>query len=256
MSWADVKYALNSTVGTTEFQALDKMIDTVIGMFYGEILITESKTFTVPDKVKKLYISGCGAGGNGASGSTKIAGNAGQYVIQEEVSVNPGDVFTITVGTGNTVISSTGGYNKTLVANSVQTEHHINLIGWETGYNGEKGTGFVGSGEDGGSGGYGGAFGFGGGGGGNGCSEYYDAGSGGKGGSASGGNTERIASLTAGASGGNGVSSSNASSRKGGDGGDAGGYGAGGGAGGYGSRTGAGGAGSQGMVFIQWGTLQ
>lgn len=250
MSWAEIKQALNSKVGTSDFEPLDEMIETIYGLFYGEMLITESKTFTVPKSITKLFISGCGAGGSGANGrGTKAGGNAGQYVIQEEVSVNPGDVFTITVGAGNTVISSTGGYNKTLAANSLQTEYHTNVIGWETGFNGHDS-------NDGGSGGYGGAFGFGGGGGGDGVSTSSGStpGEGGNGGSSSGGETTTTASLTSGAKGRSGTRSS--SNWSGGAGGNAGGYGAGGGGGGYGSITGAGGDGSQGMVFIQWGTLQ
>ena len=260
MSWAEIKNALNSTVGTEEFQSLDEMIETVYGMFYGKLLITENKTFTVPKGVTKLFISGCGAGGSGANGGeTKAGGKAGQYIIQEEVSVNPGDVFTITVGTGNTVITSTSGYNKTLVANSINTEYHTNILGWETGYNGYRG------GYDGSSisptasaiGGFGGAFGFGGGGGGSGHrnTSGNDAGTGGNGGSATGSGSTGSATLKQGGKGGNG---SNGSSYnwEGGNGGDAGGYGAGGGDGGWGYTDGKGGSGSQGMVFIQWGSLQ
>ena len=241
MSWAEIKNALNSTVGTEEFQSLDEMIETVYGMFYGKMLITENKTFTVPKGVTKLFISGCGAGGNGGGRSVNTGGNAGQYVIQEEVSVNPGDVFTITVGTGNTVISSTGGYSKTLAANSIQTEHHINLIGWETGYNGYAGEGS-------GKGGYGGAFGFGGGGGGDGYNTTaYDNEPGG-GGSPS-GEHRGSASLTAGGTGGYGGGNYTA-----GSGGDAGGYGAGGGGAGYGTRGGTGGSGSQGSWVLSGST--
>ena len=245
MSWAEIKNALNSTVGTEKFQSLDEMIETVMGMFYGKITILQSRTFTVPDGVKKLYISGCGAGGNGTNGSN--GGKAGQYVFQEEVSVNPGDVFTITVGTGNTVISSTGGYSKTLTANSIATEYHNNFIGWETGYNGFAS-------DSGGKGGYGGAFGFGGGGGGNGVRNSSDYGHGGNGGSVSGGETPYTPSLTYGAKGTDGKGGN--VDYDGGDGGDAGGYGAGGGECGSGRYNGEAGKGSQGIVIIQWGTLQ
>ena len=243
MSWGEVKYAINSTLGTEKFASIDTMLKNM----YGEKLITKDDAFVVPEGVTELYISGCAAGGECPKGETA---KAGEFVIQELLNVIPGQLINIIVGAGNTVIT-TEEYTKTLVANSITGCVRNNVLGYTAGVNGHDGvTSSYGAGGKGGSGG---AFGFGGGGGGG--SGRDTAGAigveGGNGGSAQEeGSSSETASLRNGAKGKTG-------SRYGGDGGGAGGYGA--GAGGGGQREtgyyGSSGKPSNGMVFIQWGNL-
>lgn len=248
MSWNEVKYAVNSTLGTSLFKPLDKILcdklDQLLSSSYGEKLIIITGIFVVPDAITTIYISACAAGGLGLTENSGygISGSAGEYIMQEAVNVIPGQIFNITVGMGNTIIESPA-FSKTLIANSIKKEVKNNVLGFFTGKNG------YGAANN-GVGGYGGAYGFGGGVGGN-ASNYTDGSTGGGNGGTyldgyTNGYTGNDASKFYGASGENGGRST------GGSGGDAGGYGAGGGAG---NRGGLGGTGSSGMVFFQWGAL-
>lgn len=71
-----------------------------------------SGTFTVPDGVTTLYLSGCGAGGGGGGSGGAVnntsfgggggGGGAGQSAIRQAVSVTPGQTINITIGVGGT----------------------------------------------------------------------------------------------------------------------------------------------------------
>ena len=98
--WAAVKYALNSTLGTSNFLSLDKMIQA-----HGTQTFTSDGTFTVPASVHKIFVTACGggAGGSGAGGygqGTGAGGNGGACIIREPFSVTPGQTIGITIGIG------------------------------------------------------------------------------------------------------------------------------------------------------------
>lgn len=71
---------------------------------------TQNGTFVVPTLVSTVYVSGCAGGGGGGGGSGYFTNNtyafpgggggAGQFVIQQPVTVNPGDSINVTVGAG------------------------------------------------------------------------------------------------------------------------------------------------------------
>lgn len=254
MSWVEVKNALNSTLGTNDFLPLDKMINKISANIYNEKIFLTNGTFTVPVEVDTIYISGCGAGGNGTNATSSddgVAGKAGQYLLQEVVGVKPGEKFTITVGNGNTIISSDGGYSKTLAANSITDDLKNNILGYYAGDFGRVNQ--ADSKYPNGKHSPGGAFGFGGGMGGT-PSAYQTTTKykGGNGGSFlhENGYTGTDTSKFYGSVG----SSGKADSTIGGNGGNAGGYGA---AGGAGARNnGKGGKGSPGFVLIQWGDIR
>lgn len=118
MSWAEVKHALNSTLGTEGFQSLDKLISIRLAEWESslqnhkyEIFETAgSHQYTVPEGVFKIYIAACGggAGGTGAAGDrysslTSVngaGGGGGAAILNYEILVNPGDILNITVGAG------------------------------------------------------------------------------------------------------------------------------------------------------------
>ena len=130
--YAGYKHALNSTLGTAGFKALDALIQdkitaaqtalassitTVNGAVtaHGVQRFTANGTFTVPVGVTLVYVTAIASGGNGANGglgststggSGGAGGKAGQFVIDYPLSVTPGSNITVTVGTGNTVIGS------------------------------------------------------------------------------------------------------------------------------------------------------
>ena len=70
---------------------------------------TGNGSFTVPNGVTTIWVSGCagGGGGAGASGNNGVAqqagggggGGAGQWVLRQPYTVTPGQVITITIGT-------------------------------------------------------------------------------------------------------------------------------------------------------------
>lgn len=75
--WAAVKYALNSTLGTSGFLSLDKMIQA-----HGTQTFTEDGTFTVPAGVTKILVTACGGGAScswTSSSSLYVAGGGGAY---------------------------------------------------------------------------------------------------------------------------------------------------------------------------------
>ena len=113
MSWAEVKHALNSTLGTEGFQALDKLISIRLAEFDAATKKTGFETagsfsYTVPAGIFKLYIAAA-AGGGGGSGATHYTnshkcmgsgGGGGEAVLNYAVDVTPGQVITGTVGAG------------------------------------------------------------------------------------------------------------------------------------------------------------
>lgn len=266
MSWGEVKYAINSTLGTEEFTSLDQVL---INTFGGHELFTNDDTFTVPAGISEIYISACAAGGSGATGSSSrggASGKAGEFIIRERVKTFPGEQFVFTIGDGNTVISGKNGYSKTLAANSVIGCAPNDVLGYVTGYDAIRGYTIArSSGEINttyaarfGGAGNGGAFGFGGAGGNYQPSDSYASYS------SLGGayiNLDqnkykelgggRVASLVNG-----GDSAYPSSTYTDTAGANAGGYGAGGGGGGGGDTGKSGGKGSPGMVFIEWGGLR
>lgn len=113
MSWAEVKHALNSTLGTEDFQSLDKLISIRLAEFDAATKKTEFETagsfsYTVPAGIFKLYIAAAAAGGGG-SGATHedndrrcmgSGGGGGAAVLNYTIDVTPGQVITGTVGAG------------------------------------------------------------------------------------------------------------------------------------------------------------
>lgn len=84
---------------------------------------TSTGTWTCPEGVTTIWVSGC-AGGGGGGGGAGLAqpgagggggGGAGQFVIMEPITVVPGTVYTITIGGGGaagaTAASGTAGKN-------------------------------------------------------------------------------------------------------------------------------------------------
>lgn len=105
MSWAEVKHALNSTLGENGFSSLDKMIQGGVKRF------TENGTFTVPDGVYKILITACAGGERGRYNPNPPVngGQGGEWVFKSPYIVSPGDSISITVGKGGTSSSSLGG---------------------------------------------------------------------------------------------------------------------------------------------------
>lgn len=109
MSWAEVKHALNSTLGTDEFYALDKLINIRLSQFnsFQNIIYNEpgNYTYTVPDGIYMLYVSAAAGGGGGGgcnygSGRYGGGGGGGAAVFNRAIFVEPGEQISITVGAG------------------------------------------------------------------------------------------------------------------------------------------------------------
>nr|DAU98908.1 MAG TPA: hypothetical protein [Bacteriophage sp.] len=117
--WAAVKYALNSTLGTSDFLSLDKMIQA-----HGTQTFTEDGTFTVPVGVTKIWITACGGGAScnrGSSSNAAAGGQGGACIFKKAFKVTPGQKIPITIGRGGIYESTTGGVagNSTVVGNLV-----------------------------------------------------------------------------------------------------------------------------------------
>lgn len=102
-----IKAYLNSTVGTSAFQPLDKMLPV-----HGVQTFTANGTFTIPEGVTKILVTACGGGAscNAGSSSTYAAGGQGGACIYKKAfNVTPGQRISITVGKGGIFEYKTGG---------------------------------------------------------------------------------------------------------------------------------------------------
>ena len=239
-----------------KIEAIPEKVSNILSNLSGSKTFTANGSWTVPAGVTSVKVTGCAAGGTYY---------AGEYAYEKSITVKPGEVIAITVGSGNTIF---GSY-LTLLAANCSTSFVNNKLGYTTGYDGGNGLkglddeGFIytygGKGGAGGSGGIGGAFGYGGGGGGGGggagCIKNGTNSSGGRGGAGGGaagtqGNGANATGWNAPGSGYNSGSSGSSGS------GNAGGRGGNGGASntskGYGGGTGR--NGSNGMLGVADGT--
>lgn len=91
--WEAVKYTLNSTLGTSNFLPLDRMIQA-----HGTQTFTSDGTFTVPAGVTKIWVTAFGGGGGGKTGGA--GGQGGDRVIKKAYSVTPKTNIPITIGVG------------------------------------------------------------------------------------------------------------------------------------------------------------
>lgn len=121
--WAAVKYALNSTLGTSSFLPLDKMIQA-----HGTQTFTADGTFTVPTGVKIIWITAAAGGQAGTNGSSTSSagyhsysgdgGGGGDCILKKAFNVTPGQKISITVGTGG---KSSGAVGSATVIGSLVT---------------------------------------------------------------------------------------------------------------------------------------
>ncbi|WP_261371404.1 carbohydrate kinase [Yersinia bercovieri] len=132
---------------------------------HGFSRFTSSGSFTVPAGVTQIFVSGCAAGGGGgsslATNSSSFVtggsgGGAGQPALNVPITVTPGQVIPITIGTGGTgataaTNNATAGGNTQLGSGGVL----LNLGGGSPGQVGGGGTTYPASfGGPGGGGGY------------------------------------------------------------------------------------------------------
>ncbi|WP_278898487.1 glycine-rich domain-containing protein [Roseburia hominis] len=123
MSWAEVKHALNSTLGTEDFQSLDKLFSTRLAEFESiknkKYIWDTSGTYylTVPDGIYKIYVTACAGGGGGGGrfgdtdDNTRIGGSGGgggMAIMNHPVIVTAGEQLSIIVGRGGTAGRSSG----------------------------------------------------------------------------------------------------------------------------------------------------
>lgn len=214
-----------------------------------------SGSFRAPPGVSTVYITGCAAGGNGASGASAGAGGGGggggEWAIKESFATVPGTLYTVTIGAvgSNTSIGTfvlTHGNNASGATGGLETS---NSHGTGSGGAGGNGGAATAAGTSGGSGlsrgGGGGtatsSTGGGGGGGGGGYRENGD----------NGGNAVGNGG-TGYSGGGGGGSGTTGTGGGGGNGGYGGGGGGGGGTGSGSSAGGAGGAGGPAFLIVEW----
>ncbi|EPZ8126272.1 hypothetical protein ACXV6R_004180 [Yersinia enterocolitica] len=131
---------------------------------HGFSRFTSSGSFTVPAGVTQIFVSGCAAGGGGgsslATNSSSFVtggsgGGAGQPALNVPITVTPGQVIPVTIGTGGT--GATPATNNATAGGNTQLGSGgslLNLVGGSPGVIGTGGTTFPASygGPTGGSG--------------------------------------------------------------------------------------------------------
>ena len=249
---ARITGAMQKSQNGADIQDVAKFLQNLGLGVRGKTQFTTSGSWTCPDGVTTVYITGCAAGAGGAGGGSASAysatrsasggggGGAGETAIRRTVTVVPGTTYTVTIGAGSSggaggIVSGNNNGTNSADAGSTSFGTLLTLAGGLA-----AGAG-VGAGNQSPAGGTGGLPG-----GGQGQDGYTAAGMpvgmGGDGGSS-----------PFGTSGSGGKSGAIGGSK----GGDAAGYGAGGGGGGgtYGNTTGSGGnggKGANGFLMIEW----
>lgn len=156
MSWAEVKHALNSTLGTDEFYALDKLINIRLSQFnsFQNIIYNEpgNYTYTVPDGIYMLYVSAAAGGGGGGGcnyGSSRYGGGGGggAAVFNRAFFVEPGEQISITVGAGG----AGGAYDSSDTGETGENGGNTIFGSYFTLLGGKGGTGGSTTGGDGGA---------------------------------------------------------------------------------------------------------
>lgn len=106
------KQPLDSTLTALAGKTVSGLLDYLgLNKPHGTQTFTSSGSWTCPENVTTVYLSGCGGGGGGGGGggapdvSTKTSssgggGGAGIATIKQAVTVVPGNVYTITIGSG------------------------------------------------------------------------------------------------------------------------------------------------------------
>ena len=129
-----IKAYLNSTIGTSGFLPLDKMLPA-----HGTQTFTSDGTFTVPAGVTKILVTAFGAGGGGVLYS---GGQGGDRIIKKAYSVTPGTVIPITIGIGGAEKADGGS---TVIGNLVtlagggkggSQKNHVGSLGGASGESG------------------------------------------------------------------------------------------------------------------------
>lgn len=103
----DLDLLLVNTDGDDKSLTLKKLAQYVSSLHGIEKIVSSGK-FTVPDGVTKIYVSGCAPGGGGGAGGCRTntaefgggggGGGAGQSIIKQPLSVKPGEVIDIMIG--------------------------------------------------------------------------------------------------------------------------------------------------------------
>ena len=132
-----IKAYLNSTIGTSGFQSLDKMLPAKSGTQ----TFTENGTFTVPAGVTKIWVTAFGAGGGGSSGA---GGQGGDFIIKKAYSVTPKTNIPITIGVGGKEDNDGGA---TVIGNLVTLAGGGKGYSWKR-HNGAFGGGTQENGQD------------------------------------------------------------------------------------------------------------
>ena len=106
--WGAIKKAINTDLSFP----LDKLITE-----HGIQTFTEDGTFIVPKGVKKVWITACGGGQGGGSGTVSTSnwkyapagGDGGECIIRESFSVLPNQQIDIVIGTGGVASKAVHG---------------------------------------------------------------------------------------------------------------------------------------------------
>lgn len=119
---------------------------------HGFSRFTSSGSFTVPDGVTQIFVSGCAAGGGGGSSLATNSssfltggsgGGAGQPALNVPITVTPGQVIPITIGTGGT--GGTAATDNATAGGNTQVGTGgslLNLVGGSPGQVGAGGTAY------------------------------------------------------------------------------------------------------------------
>ena len=140
MSWAEVKYALNSTLATDKFAPIDKLIG-------GYEIFTEDGTFIVPENVYEIFVTGCGGGQSGQgryddNPSGGKGGNGADFIYNKRYTVTPKQQIEIEIGKGGAAVP--GGNNGQNTGESTIIGNLVTLPG---GSSSSKNVGGVGDGS-------------------------------------------------------------------------------------------------------------
>ena len=90
MAWEEIKYTVNSSLGTSDFKPLDKIIMESRPMYSRLAVFYKGGSFTVPAGITTIYITACGGGGAGGDAVASQYGMSGTATVIGGLIILPG----------------------------------------------------------------------------------------------------------------------------------------------------------------------
>lgn len=98
--WAEIKHALNRSLGSSSFMSLDEIIGLLTTKIMNEFDTPGTYQLVIPPGVHNIKVTACGAGGGGSYGEDGAGGGGGAAIVDKIYDVIPLSIIEIIIGKG------------------------------------------------------------------------------------------------------------------------------------------------------------